>query len=69
MAESVANLVERLLSEYDPPKATLVHTFCERCGEGGKDSPEYFFTATGREVSWEEIERTIERVIAARSDA
>lgn len=52
--------------EYDPPRATLVHTWCERCGAGGKDSPETFFDARGREISWTVIERHIKRVVDSR---
>jgi ribosomal protein L37E len=52
--------------EYDPPRATLVHTWCYRCGVGGKDSPETFFDDDGKEIEWAEVEATIEAVIAAR---
>jgi ribosomal protein L37E len=53
-------------SEYDPPRATLVHTWCDRCGSGGKDAPEYYFDADGNEIGYEEIEANIEAVIAAK---
>lgn len=53
--------------EYDPPRATLVHTWCDRCGQGGKDSPEYFYDAQEKEISWEEIERHIKRTVDART--
>lgn len=45
--------------KYDPPRATLVQSFCDRCGEGGKDLFEYFYDARGKEISWVEIERHI----------
>jgi ribosomal protein L37E len=38
--------------EFDPPKATLVHTWCVRCGSGGKDSSETFFDARGKEIDF-----------------
>lgn len=52
--------------EYDPPRATLVHTFCDHCGQGGKDAPEYFFDAAGKEIGWAEQERTLNRVLKAK---
>ncbi len=55
-----------LRGEYDPPRATLVHTFCDRCGQGGKDSPESFYAATGKEIGWEECERTLDRVLKSK---
>jgi hypothetical protein len=48
-----------MLGQYDPPRATLVHSWCDRCGSGGKDSPEYYFDKNGKEISWEEVERRI----------
>jgi hypothetical protein len=54
--------------EYDPPRATLVHTWCDRCGSGGKDSPETFFDADGKEIGWDEVEDNIESVITARAE-
>jgi hypothetical protein len=53
--------------EYDPPGATLVHTLCERCGNGGKDCSETFFDAKGREIPWEVIERNINRIVKLRN--
>jgi ribosomal protein L37E len=41
--------------EFDPPRATLVHTWCDRCGSGGKDSPETFFDANGKEIDFQEV--------------
>jgi hypothetical protein len=32
----------------DPPSAVLSHTYCERCSEGCKESPELFFDEQGR---------------------
>jgi hypothetical protein len=55
--------------EYDPPRATLVHTWCDRCGEGGKDSPEHYFDARGREISYEEVERNIDRICRGKEAA
>lgn len=55
-----------LRGEYDPPRATLVHTWCDRCGQGGKDSPETFFAADGKEISWEECERVLDAVLKAK---
>lgn len=55
--------------EYDPQRATLVHTFCARCGEGGKDCPEYFYDAHGKEIGWAELERTLNRVLKAKGIA
>ena len=52
--------------EYDPPSATLVHTWCDRCGIGGKESPETFFDARGREIPWEVVERQIDKVLRER---
>lgn len=46
--------------EFDPALATLVHVWCDRCGSGGKDSPETFFAADGKEIPWEEVEALIE---------
>ena len=51
--------------KYDPPRAQLVQSFCERCGQGGKDAPEYFLDGRGRQISWEEIERHVARVVDA----
>lgn len=59
-----ASNVER--DEYDPPRAALVHMRCDRCGSGGKDSPETFFDAAGKEISWDEIEAHIATVIDTR---
>jgi len=50
--------------EYDPPRAELVQTPCERCGAGGKDTPETFLDGRGKEIPWEEIERHIEAVVS-----
>lgn len=47
--------------EYDPPRATLVHVHCERCGRGDKETSETFFSARGKQIPWEEVERIIER--------
>ena len=49
--------------KYDPPKATLVRTWCQRCGNGGKESDEIFYDARGREIPWEEVERTVKKMI------
>ena len=46
--------------EFDPPRATLVHTWCDRCGSGGKDSPETFFDNDGREIDFREVFALIE---------
>jgi hypothetical protein len=43
-----------------------VHTWCSRCGSGGKDSPETFFDDDGKEIPWEEIEAIIKAVVDAR---
>ena len=59
--------VER--GKYDPCRAVLVHTFCDRCGAGGKDCAETFFAANGREIPWAEIEREMDRLILARAGA
>jgi ribosomal protein L37E len=48
-------------NEYDPPRAELVHTWCERCGAGGKDLPETYLDAKGREISYDEIDAHIKR--------
>jgi ribosomal protein L37E len=53
--------------EYDPPRATLVHTPCDRCGAGGKDSPETFFDERGKQIPWSAIERHIELVVRRRA--
>ena len=53
--------------EYDPPRATLVHTWCYRCGNGGKESPETFFDADGQEIGWDEVEANIKAVINTRA--
>lgn len=55
--------VER--GKYDPPSAELVHTHCDRCGAGGKESDETFFDGRGRQISWAAIERQINRALAA----
>lgn len=46
--------------KYDPPRATLVHSFCDRCSQGCKDTPEWYYDADGRLIEWDEIERHIE---------
>ena len=46
--------------EFDPPRATLVHTWCDRCGSGGKDSPETFFDGNGREIPFQEVLKLID---------
>lgn len=46
---------------YDPPRATLMHVWCYRCSSGGKDAPVTFFTATGIEIGFEEVEAAIRR--------
>jgi hypothetical protein len=51
--------------KYDPPRATLVHTHCDRCGAGDKDCSETFFAANGREISGAEMDRAFERVFNA----
>ena len=35
---------------YDPPKAVMCSTLCERCGHGGKGGDEAFRDAAGREL-------------------
>ena len=47
--------------EFDPPRATLVHCWCYRCGSGGKDSPETFFDDRGREIDFQEVYDAIDR--------
>lgn len=34
----------------DPPGAELVHSWCDRCSAGCKDTPEYHFDGEGRRV-------------------
>lgn len=53
--------------DYDPPRAELVQGFCDRCGSGGKDAPEYYLDRDGKEIEWEEIEQHIETVVAERT--
>jgi hypothetical protein len=53
-------------NEYDHPRATLVHTWCYRCGSGGKDSPEFYFDAEGKEISSEEVFAHIDAVCDAK---
>jgi len=48
--------------KYDPPRAELVQSFCERCGQGGKDGPEYFLDKHGKAISYEEIERIVNKL-------
>lgn len=50
--------------KFDPPRAELVQTHCERCGQGGKEADETFFDGRGRRVSWLAIERHIKRIVA-----
>ena len=52
---------------YDPQRAELVHSFCERCGSGGKDSPETFFDTQGKMIGRVEMEREFERVFKAEA--
>ena len=47
--------------EFDPPNAELVHTWCYRCGSGGKDSPETFYNGRGREIDFRVVLRAIDR--------
>lgn len=56
-----------LRGKFDPKRAELVQTFCDRCGQGGKDIPETFLDGRGKEISWREIERTIERELKRSS--
>ena len=51
--------------KLDPPRATLVVTHCPRCGQGGKESMEWFYDARGRKIPWAEIERHIDKMCAA----
>ena len=39
----------------DPPRATLVHVYCEKCSAGCKDAPVSFFAPSGRRIreTWE----------------
>ena len=50
--------------KYDPPSAELVHTFCERCGNGGKEAYEVFLNGRGKQISWTAIERHLTKVAA-----
>lgn len=52
--------------EYDPPHATLVVSFCQRCGQGGKDACETFYTASGREIGFEEMELHMAKLVRSR---
>lgn len=52
----LSNMVRQ---EFDPPRAELVQSYCPKCGEGGKDAPEYFLDAEGKEIPWEEVEALI----------
>ena len=36
--------------KFDPPKAVLVHVFCERCSVGGKDNSQTFLAANGKDL-------------------
>lgn len=38
--------------KLDPQNAVLVKTFCDRCGQGGKDPCEWFMDAAGNEIEW-----------------
>lgn len=53
--------------KYDPPRAVLVQTHCERCGQGGKEADETFLDARGKQISWQEIERHISKTVAAET--
>lgn len=49
--------------KFDPPRAVLVQTHCLKCGQGGKESDETFFSAGGKQIPWSEIERHITRTV------
>lgn len=51
-------------NKYDPPRAELVQTWCDRCGIGGKECPETYLDGDGKQIDWDEIEAHIERVVA-----
>ena len=46
--------------DFDPKRATLIHSFCIRCSEGCKDTPEWYFDADGKQIEWDEIEAEID---------
>lgn len=48
----------------DPPRVELIQTFCPRCASGGKDAPEWYLDADGKEIEWEEIEAHIDSLFA-----
>jgi hypothetical protein len=54
--------------KFDPPRAVLVQTQCDRCGSGGKEADETFLDARGRRISYEAIERHIKKVVDAEAD-
>lgn len=54
--------------KFDPPRATLVHSFCERCSQGCKDTPEWYFTARGKQIGWDEVERHINNLTKQESE-
>jgi hypothetical protein len=60
----MSNMVRQ---EYDPPRAELVQSMCPKCGQGGKDAPEYFLDGNGKEIGWDVIEAHIEKVVEARA--
>ena len=37
----------------DPRRAELVHSWCIRCSQGCKDTPEYYFDDRGKRIRWE----------------
>lgn len=53
--------------KFDPPRATLVRTHCDRCGQGGKESEEIYYDARGKEIPWAVVERIIKRVVDAET--
>ncbi len=39
--------------EFDPARAVLLETLCEKCCQGCKDGFEYYFDEKGKEVDYE----------------
>lgn len=53
-------------NDYDPPRAELVQTWCDRCSSGCKDVPEYYLDGEGKAIEWEECEAYLDAVLAKR---
>lgn len=52
-------------TNVDPPRAVLCHVYCDRCADGAKDPPVDYFTARGRRMSFDEVERAYARGMKA----